>query len=103
MIELCPHCGHKLKHPILRGITSCNNCNRVCDSSPFNRLLSAAWLVRRQNVTDPDFLVQRYGYDPIAADLVVEFVSECLYGHEDMIKVLEELGIPKVEEYAIAS
>mgnify|MGYP000900751624 CR=1 FL=1 len=103
MIELCPHCGHKLKHPILRGITSCSNCNRVFDSSPFNRILSTAWLVRRHHINDREHLVQRYGCDPVSADLVLEFVSECLFSHEDMVKLLEELGIPKVEEYAIAS
>jgi hypothetical protein len=102
MIELCPHCGHKLTHPILRGISSCNNCNRIFDSSPFNRILSAAWLVRRHHISDQDYLVDRHGCHPVEAELVMEFVSECLYSHEEMVKLLETLKIPKVEEYAIA-
>lgn len=89
MITLCPQCGHGLSIPIIHGITSCNHCRRVFDSSPFNRILSAAWFVRRHHVEDRDALIVQYGYDPWVVDLVLDLVVENLYNHEDLVKTLK--------------
>jgi hypothetical protein len=92
MITFCPHCGHSLPRAIVHGITSCCNCNRVFDSTPFNRILSASWLARRRNVTSADVLVQ-YGYAKEEAELVMKYVIEECYDHTQFIKTLKELGI----------
>jgi hypothetical protein len=50
MLRLCPFCGHRLGHPVEDGITTCTDCQRVFDTSPYHRVLSAAWLIRKQNL-----------------------------------------------------
>lgn len=89
----CPHCGHDLPHPIVHGISSCNNCNRVFDSSPFNLFLGTAWLVRKRHIDDEDILIHQYGYDPWIAEVVVNYVSEFGYNHEEFVKMLKEMGV----------
>jgi len=89
----CPHCGHNLPHPIVHGISSCNNCNRVFDSSPFNLFLSTSWLVRKQHIDDKDTLVQQYGYDPWISEVVVDLVADGGCSHEEVVKVLKELDV----------
>jgi hypothetical protein len=88
MITVCPQCGHNLSNPIIHGIASCNNCTRVFDSSPFNRILSAAWFVRRHHIENRDALIQ-YGYEPWVVDLVLDLVAENLYSHEELVQVLK--------------
>ena len=96
MINYCPHCGHSLPQAITHGITSCSNCNRVFDSSPFNRLLSAAWMVRRRHYNCPELLIQ-HGFNSEEADLVIAMVADGCCGHEDFVKVLKDLNVS--EEY----
>lgn len=89
MIYYCPYCGANLCDPIRSGITSCNNCHRVFDSSPFNRLLSAAWMVRHRHYNCPELLAQ-HGYTPDEADLVIEMVADGCYNHEDFVRFLKD-------------
>jgi ribosomal protein L37AE/L43A len=100
MIMLCPHCGHSLHHVVIHGITSCSNCNRVFDTSPFNCLLSASWLVRRKNIAAEESLMQ-YGYTMDEAKLVLEAVYDNCFTHEDFVKLLNELKISKVYQASI--
>ncbi len=93
MIVLCPFCGANLPRPVVRGLASCNNCNRVFESSPFNRLLTAAWLVRRRHIEHQDVLVQKLGYHPDEADLVLEHVAQGACTHEEFFRVLKERGV----------
>ncbi len=100
MMNYCPHCGHSLTHSITRGITSCNHCHRVFDSSPFNRLLSAAWMVRRRHYNCPELLAQ-HGYTSDEADLVIEMVADGCHNHEDFVKVLKNLKVSEGYETCI--
>jgi hypothetical protein len=50
LICICPFCGHRIGRPIEDGITTCSNCQRVFDTTPYHRILSAAWLIRKQNL-----------------------------------------------------
>lgn len=93
MLLKCPYCGYNLPHPISHGISSCNHCNRVFDSSTYNCILSAAWLVRRNCIRDREVLVNQYGYDFWLADLVIEFVSEGACSHDEFVEVLKKLEI----------
>jgi hypothetical protein len=88
MIKHCPYCGAGLPRPILHGITSCNNCVRVFDSSLFNKILSAAWFIRRKH-PDPELLVT-YGYDPYVVSLVMQYEH---HSHEEFVKALKQLNI----------
>ncbi len=95
VIVFCPYCGRELQQPITYGLTSCTNCNRIFDSSKFNRLLSIAWQIRRQDVTCPEFLVNHYDVDPAEAEFVFQYVSDECYSHEDFMRVLEENKVSK--------
>ena len=92
MIMLCPHCGSSLNIPCKYGISSCSNCNRVFDTSHFNRLLSASWLVRRKNILTAESLM-RYGYAKEESELVLEAVYDNCCTHEDFIEILKAIGV----------
>lgn len=91
MIQLCPFCGHSVD-PVYDGITSCRRCSRVFDTCPINRLLSASWLTRRKNITTVDQL-RECGYSAKEADLVISYVVDQCYSHEEFFKELKDLGI----------
>ena len=95
MIHLCPYCGHDLKFPIQNGITNCCNCRRFFDSSPFHRLLSAAWMVRKKAVNSSDHL-QSLGFTEEESDLVINFVEDQCFSHEEFMIVLRERQMPLV-------
>lgn len=91
-LQLCPYCGHALPHTIKSGIGTCINCSRVFDTSPFNRLLSAGWLVRRQDICHESQL-EAYGFSFEEAVFVIAFVSANGFSHDEFIKVLTKLGV----------
>jgi hypothetical protein len=96
MIKLCPFCGYKLSSMLMLvndGITTCDNCNRVFDSSIYHRLLSAAWMVRRWHVEDVESLKQRFGFSEAESNLLYKYVIENRYSHDDFIKVLDEIDL----------
>lgn len=93
MITLCPCCGHNLPKPLVRGITSCPNCNRVFDSSRLNRLLSGAWIIRRSHVAEAEFLIWRHGFDREDAEFLVETVYDGCRTHDEAIKMIEEQSL----------
>lgn len=89
MITLCPHCGHRLLAPIHNGITACHNCGRVFDSAPYHRLLSLSWVVRKQDITEPDYLVSHFGADSADAAMLVAEVAEGGLSHEEFVRFLK--------------
>lgn len=95
MIHLCPFCGHVLPHNLKDGIASCLNCSRVFDSTPFNRLLSAGWMVRKEHIYSAERLVS-YGFTQEEALLAITFVFENCYSHEEYVKALKNLGVSQV-------
>jgi len=94
MLLSCPHCGYTLSESLKDGIGSCSNCNRVFDTSPFNRILSAAWYVRRNNVADIDRLVHS-GIKEADAYIALALAYDADYTHDELLKVLNGLGISK--------
>ena len=95
MIQFCPHCGHRLKNPVDCGIGSCQNCNRVFDSSPFHRLLSAAWLVRHWHLPTEECVTQQ-GFTQEEAEIVVEYVYDKCYSHDEFRKHLIDTEVSQV-------
>lgn len=91
-MTLCPHCGHRLPLPILDGITGCSNCRRVFDSSKHNKMLSLAWVVRKQHISEPDYLVYHHGCSRPDAEFLINFVFEGCYNHEEFARLLKESG-----------
>lgn len=95
MMHLCPFCGHMLPHNLRDGIGSCPHCSRVFDSTPFNRLLSAGWIVRKEHISCPERLVS-YGFREDEAKTAVDFVFENCYSHEEYVRALKEMGVSQV-------
>jgi hypothetical protein len=89
MIYLCPFCGRKVSRAIKDGITTCNNCNRVFDSSSYHKVLSAAWLARRDNLSDVECLKAAYELTDCEAKIIKKYVIDEGNSHDDLIRVLD--------------
>ena len=76
MINYCPYCGRKISRVIVDGITTCNNCQRVFDSSPYHRILAAAWLIRRQDVYDIETVQSICNLTSCEAGIVKKYVID---------------------------
>lgn len=92
MIYACPNCGHSLPRQLNDGLSHCNHCNRIFDSSDYNRLLSAAWMVRRDRMTMEQLMFHAHLPEDEAI-LVMTFVGDNCYSHEDFQKFLKKLGV----------
>jgi hypothetical protein len=93
MINVCPFCGHLLAEALVSaGLTACLNCNKIIESSLYNRLLSAGWEVRKGNHD-----LSRLKFDQKLSEeeaiLVLAFVSDHGFSHDDFQEVLKKLGI----------
>ena len=92
MIQVCPNCGHELKLGLSDGLTHCSHCNQVFDSSDYNRLLAAAWQIRRENMSLEQLKWQLKLGDDFSI-LVHTFVNDHGYSHDDFIRLLKKLGV----------
>lgn len=91
MIYLCCHCGVKLNNPVKYGFTTCNNCNKILDSSDKNKVLSACWAARRSNVDDVESVKQMYELTDKQAAFVQEYVVEKSFTHDEVLKILDKI------------
>lgn len=91
MLIMCPYCGYHLSKPLTNGICSCVNCKRVFDSSRFNSLLSASWVVKRKNITNPIDLANRCKISEDDANLVINLVNDQCYDFQEFLKILESM------------
>ena len=90
MILMCPFCGHQIPCPLMNGMSSCNNCCRVFDSSKINTLLSTAWLVRKKHINDVQVLIDQYSVEESDAKFVIDNVADGCCGHEEFFKLLKD-------------
>ncbi len=90
MISFCPLCGHSLGMTLLDGLSSCINCNRIFESTPHNRLLSAAWLARHYHLKTAEEL-EKFGFLVYEAKLVEEYVIDKNFSHEEFSKFLKTI------------
>jgi len=93
MINVCPFCGKFLAEALVSaGLTACLNCNKIIESSLYNRLLSAGWEVRKGNHD-----LSRLKFDQKLSEeeaiLVLAFVLDHGFSHDDFQKALKKLGI----------
>lgn len=89
---VCPNCGYTLQIELKDGITHCDHCNQVFDSSDYNCLLSAAWQIRKENLSLEQIKWQ-LKLDNDFSILVHTFISEYAYSQADFIKLLKKLGV----------
>jgi len=94
MITVCPNCGQSLNRYLSDGLTHCSNCNIVFDSSVYNLILSASWIVRKQSLP-PATLVSWLGLSESDADFVYHSIEEEGISHDEFICLLKKLKIPE--------
>lgn len=92
MIHLCPFCGHELQEQLSDGLISCSICSQVFDSSDINQLLSAGWLVRK-NHFNHEQLKWHTKIDEDMIILVLAYVADNEYSHQEFLQVLKKLGV----------
>ncbi len=93
MIRCCPFCGFDLNVQLIDGITACVHCNRIFDSSVYNKLLAGFWIIKNdQHISLEKFKFQS-GLNAAEAILVYTFVSDHLYSFDEFQKALRDLGI----------
>lgn len=85
MIYVCPFCGVRVSRVIKDGITTCNHCHRIFDSSSFNKILSAAWSARQDQISDPESLQSVYDLSKLEAAIIKKYED---YSHDDLFKIL---------------
>lgn len=88
MIYRCPYCGRTISPALHDGLTTCNGCNRIFSTSQFHRLLSAAWVIRREHTYDPEVLKYRCHLSQEEANMIYHFVAEECYSHDELLKEL---------------
>jgi hypothetical protein len=92
MIIACPHCGHDLHEKLNDGLSNCDKCHQVFDSSDLNQLLSAGWLIRKHHYN----LEQLKWHTKIEDDmaiLVFAYVLDNDYSHQEFFTILTKLGV----------
>ena len=88
MIYSCPFCGRKISRAIRDGITTCNNCSRVFDSSSYHRILAAAWVARLQDMYNIEALQASLELTDCEASIIQKYVIEKNFNHDELIKVI---------------
>lgn len=86
----CPFCGYALKPKLENGITTCVNCDRLFDSSPINRVLSAAWAIRRWHLDSIEVLREKCGVSLEDCDLLYQYAVEEQRNPHEIFKILME-------------
>lgn len=91
MVDYCVFCGFKLGQAIKDdGITSCENCGRIFDSSRENRILSAAWMCRKQHQQYAICLKERYDLSDADVELLQKYVIDQSFSHDEFYAFLRK-------------
>lgn len=88
MIYLCPFCGRPIGKTLREGLATCENCWQVFEANYHNTFLSAAWVARREHVWDAELLQVKCGVSSSDAEMIIEFITEKAYSHEEFLKLL---------------
>jgi len=86
--QICPHCGFCVSNEKI-DVFQCPKCYRVSQNSFLEKVLSASWIARKENLTleelrksvklDEDFLL-----------LIYSFVSLNDYSHQEFFEFLNK-------------
>jgi len=90
---MCPHCGKSLPHSLSDGIAFCYSCNRLVETTLYQKLLSAAYFVRKYHCYDPERLEWEQKLSEDEADLVISFIGEQCFSPQEFSKELKKMGV----------
>lgn len=89
MIKICPNCGRFTGHPINDGITTCQNCGKIFDTSTINLILSAAWHCIRMNLENISEIQDQYHLSQNDADIIQYYIIDHNYSHDKFLKIIK--------------
>ena len=89
MIILCPFCGQKLRNKLHDGLTSCENCSRLFDSSPDKKILSAFWMHQNWHV-DLDIIKRQCELNDEESQFVGKFIIQESYFYDELVELLHK-------------
>ncbi len=93
MIYICPFCGHQLRRELVDGLTACNHCNRMIDSSVYNKLLSGFWVIKQQPHIDFEKFKFHSGLSEAEAIIAYAFANDHCYSLDEFQKALKTIGV----------
>lgn len=93
MLNTCSNCGYQLPQAIKDGIAFCSRCNRIVESTLYERLLGSGHYARRNHVNSVQQLKFDQSLTEEEAILVNAFVIENQYSHQEFEKALKKLGL----------
>lgn len=97
MIFICPFCGSRLSKPLTDGITTCDHCDRIFDSSSKYKILSAAWWIRKNNIWDITAVSAAFELDQKESELVDELIINQELSHDEFIQIVKQkLNLKKI-------
>jgi hypothetical protein len=91
MIILCPFCGNKLKNKLQDGISSCDYCQRIFDSSSYHKILSALWISRNWHVHDLEIIQRHCELTAPEAAVVDKYVLQLDYTFDELVAAMKEI------------
>ena len=86
--QICPHCGFCVSNEII-DVFQCPKCQRVSHNSLFDKILSASWVARKENLTI-DELRKTVKIDNDFLLLIYSFVSLNDYSHQEFVEFLNK-------------
>jgi hypothetical protein len=89
MITVCPNCGFRLSKELANGLSQCNNCNKIFETSFLNELLSASWEARKNDLY-VDTLGWKTKLDKDIVDFVHYFVCVKGYSHDEFLALIKK-------------
>lgn len=93
-IVTCPNCGHALPKRLNDGIAFCPTCRTEVDSSSrLNRIMSAAWMVYRQNPAEIDRVAKSVGLTEPEAILVEAFMMDNVFSVEEFRFAIDSMNV----------
>ena len=80
--------------PVKAGITSCQNCLRVIDTSLKNRLLSASWACRRNHLQNAsEYVREHYELDDNCVAFLERTVIHGSMSPDEFLKEIKAVGL----------
>lgn len=89
MLTRCPYCGFGLSKPLECGLSTCDACNQICRNDRVSELLSAAWVVRKENVDDVESLMQTTRLSMDDAQFVIEKIWILQFSHDEFLDLIK--------------
>ena len=90
MISNCPFCGFQLSRQIKYGIKLCSHCNAIFETTHINKLLSAAWFLRKSRNVQLEQFKFFYDLTDEESDMLYKLVIEEGFTHDEVLSLIDD-------------